>query len=188
MTKEIAPRGTPLRQAAEESPRRASSANSDSQAEAALDGLTGCDGSGDILLGYDSFSANKGAPAHVAADEAFGFKLGVGICDGGAVNAQLSGEFAAGGNALAGAQISAMNQGANLVAQLDVERNVTLGLQMQWNHWLIQSGQSIVSFSGVKSQFVFSFVGRASACLGLSRDIFVGSEKQTGWKPVDSGK
>jgi hypothetical protein len=71
------------------------------------------------------------------------------------MDAQLRGELAAGGNAFAMAQIPAVNQGANLVAQLDVERNVALGLQMQWNHWLIQSGQSIVSFPVVKSQFVF---------------------------------
>ena len=68
----------------------------------------------------------------MAADEAFGFEFGVGVGDGGAVDAQLRREFAARGDALAGTQISAMHQRANLVAQLDIERNVTLGLKMEW--------------------------------------------------------
>src|SRR6266851_8405413 len=63
-----------------------------------------------------------------------------------------------------------MNQRANLIAQLDVERNVALGLQMQWNHWLTQSGQSILPFSVVKGQFVFcSFVAQASSLFHLIR-------------------
>jgi len=93
--------------------------------------------------------------AHVAADEPFGFEFGVRVRDGGAVNAQLRGEFAACGNAFSGAQIASVNQGADLIAQLDVERDVAFGLEMERNHWLFQSDQSIVSFSGVKSQFVF---------------------------------
>jgi hypothetical protein len=52
-----------------------------------------------------------------------------------------------------------MNHGANLVAQLDIERNVALGLEMQGNHWPLQSGQSIVSSIVVKSQIVFSRTG-----------------------------
>ena len=77
-----------------------------------------------------AFAANEGASPDVAADEPFGFELGVRVGNGGAVNAQLHGEFAAGGNAFARAQIPAMNQRANLIAQLDVQRNVALGLQM----------------------------------------------------------
>ena len=73
--------------------------------------------------------ANERATSHVAVDEAFGFELGVGVGDGRAVDAQLRGKFAACGNALARAQIAAMNEGADLVAQLDVERDVTFGLQ-----------------------------------------------------------
>jgi hypothetical protein len=67
----------------------------------------------------------------------------------------LGREFAAGGDALTRAQIAGMNHGANLVAQLDIERNVALGLEMQGNHWLFQSGQSTVSSLVVKSQIVF---------------------------------
>jgi hypothetical protein len=64
----------------------------------------------------------------VALNQAFGFEFGIGVRDGGAVNAKLRGKFAAGGNAVAVTQFAAMYEGAKLVAQLDVERNVTFGL------------------------------------------------------------
>ena len=73
-------------------------------------------------------AANIGAAADVALNQAFGFEFGVGVCDGGAVNAELCSEFAAGGDAVAVAQFAAMDEGAKLVAQLDVERNVAFGL------------------------------------------------------------
>ncbi len=73
-------------------------------------------------------AANECAAADVPADQAFGFEFGVGVGDGGAVDAQLQGQFAAGGNAVAGAQVSGVHQGAQLVAQLNIERHVAFGL------------------------------------------------------------
>jgi hypothetical protein len=94
----------------------------------------------------------------VTTDEAFGFEFGIGVRDSGAVDAQLRRQFATCGNALSGPQIASMNEGTNLVAQLDIERNVTFGLQQEWNHWLTPSGQFILPFPYVKSQFVFPSV------------------------------
>src|ERR1700693_3971819 len=129
-----------------------------------------------------AFAANESAAPYVAADQAFGFELGVRVCDGGAVNAQLRGEFAACGGAFSRAQIASVNQRADLIAQLDVERDVAFGLEMQRNHWLIQSGQSIISFSGVKSQFVFCIFSSTGFSLwGLT---FAGGTKTNRLKPV----
>jgi len=46
------------------------------------------------------------------------------------MHAQHLGQFPAGGNPVAGAQIARMHQGAQLVAQLNVEGNVTFGLKV----------------------------------------------------------
>jgi hypothetical protein len=130
----------------------------------------------------DALAANECAPSYVAADEAFGFEFGVGVRDGGAVNAQLRGEFAACGNAFSRTQIASVNQGADLIAQLDVERDVAFGLEMERNHWLVQSGQSIISFSGVKSQFVFCvFSSTGFSLWGLT---FAGGTKTNRLKRV----
>jgi hypothetical protein len=64
----------------------------------------------------------------VALDQAFGLEFGVGVGDGSAVNAELSGKLAAGGDAVARAKLARMNEGAKLVTQLDVQGNVTFGL------------------------------------------------------------
>ena len=73
-------------------------------------------------------AANICAAAHVALNQAFRFEFGVGVCDGGPVNAELRREFAARGDAVAVAQFATMDEGAKLVAKLDVERNVAFGL------------------------------------------------------------
>ena len=49
----------------------------------------------------DGRAANICAAADVALDQAFGFEFGVGIRDGGAMDAELRSEFAAGGDAVA---------------------------------------------------------------------------------------
>jgi hypothetical protein len=72
----------------------------------------------------------------VALNQAFGFQLGVSIRHGRAVNAKHSRELAAGRNAVAGAQIACVHEGAQLIAKLDVEWNVTLWLEMEWKHCL----------------------------------------------------
>ena len=83
-----------------------------------------------------AIAANVCAAADVALDQAFGFEFGVGVGDGGAMHAEHGGEFAAGGDAVAVTQIAGMDEGAELVAQLDVERNVAFGLEMEWQHCL----------------------------------------------------
>ena len=71
---------------------------------------------------------NERAAAHMAANQPFGFELSVSVRDSRAVNAKLHGEFAAGGDAVPGAEIPGVDERAKLVAQLDIERNVTFGL------------------------------------------------------------
>ncbi len=70
-------------------------------------------------------------------------------------SAKVRGEFAAGGDAVAGAEIAGMDQGAELIAELYVEWNVAFGLKMQRKHWLAPVGQYTGESLAVKSQFVF---------------------------------
>ena len=79
---------------------------------------------------------DEGATADVSLDEAFGLEFGVGVGDGGAMNTEHLREFAAGGNAVAGAKVTGMNEGAKLIAELNVERNVAFGLKVYWQHCL----------------------------------------------------
>ena len=74
--------------------------------------------------------ADEGAAADVALDQTFGFEFGVSVGDGGAMNAQHCGEFAAGGNAVAGAKVTGVDEGTELVAKLDVQRDVAFGLKV----------------------------------------------------------
>src|SRR5262249_43705959 len=80
-------------------------------------------------------AANKGAAANMALNESFRFEFGVGVRNGCAVNAEHRGELAARWDAVARAQITGMDEGAQLVAKLDVQGNVALRLQMNWKHW-----------------------------------------------------
>ena len=64
------------------------------------------------------------------ADQTFRFQFSVSVCDRGAMDAEHLRQFPAGGNAVAGTQIARMDQGAQLVAQLNVEGNVTFGLKV----------------------------------------------------------
>jgi hypothetical protein len=73
---------------------------------------------------------NEGAAADVALDEALGFQFSVSVCNGGAVNTEDLGEFPARGNAVARTKVTGVNEGAELVAQLDVERDMTFGLKV----------------------------------------------------------
>jgi hypothetical protein len=71
------------------------------------------------------------------------------------VNSQHGGELAASGNAVAGAQIARMNKGAQLVAKLDVERNVALWLEMKWKHCLSPSANSTRDWTGARANLSF---------------------------------
>ncbi len=77
-----------------------------------------------------AIGADESAASDVALDEAFGFEFGVGIGDGGAMDAEGESEFAAGGDAVTGTQIAGMDQGTELVAKLDVEGDVAFGLKV----------------------------------------------------------
>jgi hypothetical protein len=64
----------------------------------------------------------------MARNQPSGFELGIGVGNGCAMHAELRRKFAAGRDAVAGAQVTTVNQRAELIAQLDVKRNVALGL------------------------------------------------------------
>ena len=81
-------------------------------------------------------AADEGAAADVSLDQAFGFEFSVGVGDGGAMNAQHRRELTAGGDAVARAQVTGVDEGAKLIAKLNVERNVGLWLEMHWEHCL----------------------------------------------------
>ncbi len=53
-----------------------------------------------------AIALDEGAATDVPLNEAFGFQFGVGVGDGGAMNAEHLREFAAGGNAIAGAKVT----------------------------------------------------------------------------------
>jgi hypothetical protein len=46
------------------------------------------------------------------------------------VHTQNGGKLTAGGNAITGTKVTCVNQRAKLIAQLDIERNMTFGLEM----------------------------------------------------------
>src|SRR6266566_8166861 len=108
------------------------------------------------LAGF-RLTANECSAAHMAADQAFGFEFRVCIGDRSTVDAELQGKFTARRNAVSRTQIACVYQGAKLVAQLDVERNVTFRLQMHRDHWYSQPVQYRGILCRVKSQFVFSW-------------------------------
>ncbi len=87
-------------------------------------------------------SLDKRTASHVPLNQPFRFQLGVGIRHRRAVNAEHGRKFTAGRNAVAGAQIARVNEGAQLIAKLDVQRNVTLWLEMKWKHCLSPSANS----------------------------------------------
>src|SRR5215469_12209931 len=64
---------------------------------------------------------------------------GIGVGHRGAVHAQHGREFPACRNAVARTQITGMHQGAQLVAELNIERDVALRLEMKWQHCLSPS-------------------------------------------------
>jgi len=83
-----------------------------------------------------AIGADEGAAADVSLDEALGFEFGVGIGDGGAMDAESESEFAASGDAVTGTKIAGVDEGTELIAELDIERNVTFGLKVYWQHCL----------------------------------------------------
>src|SRR5260370_38089280 len=82
-------------------------------------------------------------------------QLGVSVRHRRGVNTEHGGGLAASRNAVAGAQIARVHEGAQLVAKLDVQRNVALWLEMEWKHCLSPSAQFYQILAWCKSQFVF---------------------------------
>ena len=66
----------------------------------------------------------------MALNQAFRLKLGISVGNGGAMNAKEHGQFAARGNAVAGPEVTGMNQGPQLIAKLNVEGDVAFGLKV----------------------------------------------------------
>jgi hypothetical protein len=52
------------------------------------------------------------------------------------MHAEHGGEFTAGGDAVAGAEVTGVDERAKLVTELDVKRNVGFWLEMHWEHCL----------------------------------------------------
>jgi hypothetical protein len=77
-----------------------------------------------------AIGADESAAADVTLDETLGFKFGVRVGDGGAMNAEGESEFTAGGDAVTGTQIASVDQGTKLVAKLDIEGDVAFGLKV----------------------------------------------------------
>src|SRR6202045_2901380 len=87
-------------------------------------------------------SFDERAASHVALNQPFRFQLGVSVRHRGAVNAKHGRELRAGRDAVARAQIARVDEGGQLIAKLDVQRNVTLRLEMEWKHCLSPSANS----------------------------------------------
>jgi hypothetical protein len=76
------------------------------------------------------------------------------------VDAQHGGEFAAGGNAIAGAQIAGVDERAKLVTKLDVQRDVALRLEMKWQHCLSPSGYFTRYWTAARANLSYRHFGR----------------------------
>src|ERR1700680_4711801 len=66
---------------------------------------------------------------------------------------QHGGELAAGRNAVAGAQIARMDERAQLIAKLDVQRDVALRLEMKWQHCLSPGANFTRYWAGARANF-----------------------------------
>src|SRR6266446_10985833 len=76
-------------------------------------------------------------------------------------------EFATGGNAVARTQIASVDQCAKLIAQLDIKRNVTFGLEMYGQHCLSQKANCSRYWTGARANLssrIFLAESGARAC------------------------
>jgi hypothetical protein len=80
------------------------------------------------------------------------------------MHSELNGQLARRWNPVARTQVAAMHQSAQLVAKLDVQRYVALGLKLERKHWLSLLGQSTPLLWLVKSQFVYGQHFGTCAC------------------------
>src|SRR6267154_3413031 len=83
------------------------------------------------------------------------------------MDAQDGSELAAGRNAVARAKIASVDQRAQLVAQLDIERNVTFGLEMYGQHCLSQKVNCSRYWTGARANLssrIFLAESGARAC------------------------
>jgi len=103
-----------------------------------------------------AISLDERAAPNVSLNQSFRFEFSVGVRHGGAVHAEHSRKLAAGRNAVTGAQIARMNKGPQLIAKLDVQRNVTLWLEMEWQHCLSPSANSTRYWPGARANLSFS--------------------------------
>src|SRR4029077_15965543 len=89
-----------------------------------------------------AISLDKRAPPHVALNQPFRLQFGVSVRHRRAVDAKHGSQLAARWNAVTRAQSSRMDEGAQLIAKLDVKGNVALWLEMNWQHCLSPSANS----------------------------------------------
>jgi hypothetical protein len=75
-------------------------------------------------------SSNEGAAANMPLNQPLRLKFGIGVCNRSAMNAKYGRQFAARRDTVAGPQVTRMNEGAQLIAKLNVKRNMAFGLKV----------------------------------------------------------
>src|SRR6266851_4558878 len=92
------------------------------------------------------------------------------------MDAEDGSELAAGRNAVARAKIAGVYQRTQLVAQLDIERNMTFGLEMYRQHCLSQKANCSRYWAGARANLsfrVFLSESGARSLRGAMRLIFL---------------
>jgi hypothetical protein len=82
------------------------------------------------------------------------------------MNAEHGGEFAARWNAVAWAQVTRVHQGAQLVAKLNVERDVTLWLELKWQHCLSPSANFSRYWPVARANLSFAWIPHGYGYVG----------------------
>ena len=92
----------------------------------------------------------------MSLNQPLGLELRIRVRHRSAMHSQHPRQFAACRDAVARAQIARVHQRPQLVAQLDIQRNVAFRLEMYRKHWLSPKSQFYTTLACYKSQFVSS--------------------------------
>ena len=84
------------------------------------------------------------------------------------MNAQQGGKLSAGRNPVARAQITRMDERPQLVAELDVQRNVTLGLEMNRKYCLSPAANSTRYWTDARAKLSLTTESYLRLISGLS--------------------
>src|SRR5256885_11274836 len=75
------------------------------------------------------------------------------------MDAKNRGELAAGGNAITRTKVAGVNERAKLITQLDIEGNMTFGLEMYGQHCLSQRANDTMYWTDARANLSFHFWG-----------------------------